>query len=314
MRHRRPLSSFALVMMWLAVCGCDGRADGIAFESFAMKSLDAICGYDVRCSGFPDLGTCRAAQRDEFGRLRVAINAGRVAYHPDEARACLTALENLTCTRSTVGTALRRCDAVVTGQVAAGGTCFDATECVGRGRCDRDENCDSEAQCCAGTCQPAVVVRAAGESCNPTTMPCEVGLRCSYEPPGSELGTCREPPTAGQICDVFSCGDDLFCDGGVSPPVCRGFVGSGQSCSDTYQCAEVDDACFADTQKCTKRRKPGQPCAVESECVRWATCADGQCVALAVVGAACDEDISCLSALSCESGTCVLPPERPACP
>jgi hypothetical protein len=114
------------------------------------------------------------------------LAAGRIAFHVEQARACLAAIESATCTSSDASI---DCDSysIFEPRVSPGQTCAWSEECIG-GFCDRDliaganfgkcvakaplgATCDTSRDCASGLCEieaggsHCIELRPNGESC-----------------------------------------------------------------------------------------------------------------------------------------------------
>jgi hypothetical protein len=300
----------------------------VSLADLPTRIVDVECPIAVRCGEFPDQTTCRTALHPDIGQEQADVAAGTVKYDAAQAAACLDAINSAlgSCENSgqTSNQALAACDAVFTGTVAAGGTCFRGYECAS-GHCDLTA-CAS-AGCCPGTC-------AAG---GPTGVP--LGGTCTG------LATCA----AGTFCDGITmlcmpllpagspCTDDLSCAAGLvclvsgtaptAPQVCAAPPAEGAPCSiqDGY-CALTTDFCDPATSTCKPRLAVGSDCdtTITDGCVNDAACMNVQvgvtgvltskCVALGRVGDPCLMMFGCLRGLECGTGgTCQVRAPDPIC-
>jgi hypothetical protein len=327
---RIPLNliiSTVLLATSLGACGGDSKSAETPTDFF--NSLrDSVCSYEVECGTMPDLATCEAVT--PFGKEQVTViayvDAGKVVYDADKAKACLDFVDGLSCTISIFDIAAEfteKCGVVLTGSVAAGNACVVAEECVAGGDCQQTGSCDTETQCCAGTCTaPASTDEVAlGGDCS-TNRNCVDGAYCKV---GATSAICTaQVDGEGTACDDFdACKAPLICSiGFTGTGTCYKPAASGATCDSNafLPCASSTDYCDATDMKCKTRGKPGDDCDANSDqsCVEYAACVDAKCVARPAAGGACTGDASdsnCLGALVCGTdGKCALPPTPTACP
>ncbi len=277
-------------------------------QAFDLALAQTFCGYDVRCGsrGASEQAKCeqdaaplRATYPPGYS-LADAVAAGRLAYDPAAAQACVDAWAKAGCTVDQQILANTACDGVFTPAVAPGGACRWDGECVG-GWCDGSLEAG-----CAGTCKALLVEGAAcdpsddrcagadfchpdaktctaraglGAACSPSAR-CQHGLFCLSDPApdggapdaGAPPATCRAPGQVGDGCAVFFFGNDtctpeLYCDDSVAAPVCRARVGAGASCPSFAACRDGLD------------------------CVGLSSQAPGRCSPNLDLGAACDPSL-----------------------
>ena len=161
--------------------GCGSAAEpSAAVETHPLQFAHALCATLFRCCALPgdrqqlvrwsgnppDQAFCEDAiaqsLTDRLPRLMESLSAGRIRYSEPDTRACLTALEKVSCENFGWSSAYptRGCWAF-TGRVPNGSGCVDSTECA-EGRCDG----------AGSTCAPSP---AAGERC---FAGCRVPLVC----------------------------------------------------------------------------------------------------------------------------------------
>jgi hypothetical protein len=260
----------------------------------------------------PDEATCSANLRlpGIYATLTAAVKRGTLGYDPQLARQCLDALE-ASCLANQPNSAA--CINTFKGRVPAGGVCVISAECVDNGGCAVDPACT--AACCSGTCiagQPSAPI---GGACSPlNSRACLPGAYCQGD------GTCGKQLPVGSPCDSFdACEPPGFCDLSTSVNgMCRAPAAEGAACDPAvdFPCSRTDYICDGTALVCTKRKTPGQGCAVDDDCVPYASCANGACQALPAAGHACDPAAvrSCLLDAPCVSNACAAPPPAdPAC-
>jgi hypothetical protein len=193
------------------------------------------------------------------------------------------------------------CAHAVQGRVAEGGACISGAECIGHGSCHKPQGCD-DLFCCEGTCGPPLV--GLGGDCSRDSLVCQSGTYC-------EGGVCVADLPAGESCTLGrKCAVPAVCSypvaGGPSA-VCTVPAASGGACDPTRTevCARSDEYCDTATRVCTKRHPPGEACSAEGDCLDYAFCRNGACVAPGV-GAACNSATGdlCMDGLTCQGGVC----------
>jgi hypothetical protein len=220
-----------------------------------------------------------------------------------------------------------------------GGTCDDYER---KGACDDDHYCDN------GHCKRSDDV---GAACVPFRN-CKRELFCQgyvgpkdgdewHAPVREKLGTCERRGAVGDACRLFGdyaydCAFGLWCDGSVSPPVCRAPLADGADCPWPHSCGEgatcrgviAYGPSGVDTQP-TKVTRHGvcthvvdlggacDPTAVETEkgCAAYDVCdpSTKKCVLAGAAGEKCDSDTAhCLPGLYCDAWTNTCQPQRGA--
>lgn len=217
-----------------------------------------------------------------------AQEAGRIAYHPDEAGACLAALEEVTCAEAAqafgkgyfldLSGLPASCQGAIEAKVEAGGACNSVLnyECVD-GYCDIQsmEACFLEGSTCRSYVAPDGDCSA--DRCAPGYA-CS-GDVCVASPPVTILeegGDCSV--------DYTLCDDGLRCSSGT----CVARTAASGACEESYECLEglrcIEDACTA-------------PYGVGHEC------AGGDCAE----GLYCNEEALCAASPGLGEG-CATPP------
>ncbi|HEY5922107.1 MAG TPA: hypothetical protein VIV11_10575, partial [Kofleriaceae bacterium] len=142
----------ALVIAVLAACGDDDSGGGsIPIEDLDGALMNAFCNLYVACGLIDDTATCRSLDIDLATDPNViaAVQAGKVIYHGDNARACLATLAGTSCDRNALDRGdPEACDLMFEGTVAANGQCALDEECLSQ-QCDVLSCPDA---CCQGTC------------------------------------------------------------------------------------------------------------------------------------------------------------------
>jgi hypothetical protein len=124
----------------------------------------------------------------------------------------------------------------------------------------------------------------------------------------------------GAACgDLDACADPMYCDLDFQTfmGVCTKGAASNATCSNDHllPCADGRDYCDATTMKCTRAADVGAACPMGVDCVGYAACVNGTCVAKPGLGGTCvtDMDPSCLGTLDCTNGKCTAPAAGTAC-
>jgi hypothetical protein len=170
--------------------------------------LFRCCDADERKSIFSSLeplpttqAECEAAQAPFILPLieekKSAIEAGRLAYHPDLAGACYEKLGAVTCAefRGEIDQppVIAECTTMFEGKVALGGQCAASAECAGT-----DALCSGAD---AGATEPT--------------------------------GTCVKKPSEGESCINVACAEGYVCESST----CNKLKGDGAPCEGPQQCA-----------------------------------------------------------------------------
>jgi hypothetical protein len=324
---RSMLASLVLVLACgLAACGGDDGPDpaapdagpvvvpdaapgGVPLAEFSDRIDQVYCDLDVLCRIAPSREACLQGQTDHnpIPQLVAGVAAGRATYDGVAAQGCLDAAHAVTtCDLALLGAMSEACDAVFTGKVAVGATCFVDDECV-TGSCDTSSCTDDT--CCAGACQADIIV-GLGE-------PCSAGVFCDYDAycPSEEGGAvCTARLHEGEACAAGSdsCGFGLICDG-----TCKRLPARGEACDRNVfePCSVFGDICDATSHTCVAARLPGEACSadVPADCVTYAECVGDTCVAAAVEGEDCTST-ACYRGLTCgPESKCVKRPADPIC-
>ena len=201
------------------------------------------------------------------------------------------------------------------GKVEVGDPCFASEECAGDAVCDR-WLCSPQQPCCRGRCV-AFEHLSVGSVCPLADAPelyysaCEPGSFCrppdddgSGEPPVS--GICSPRVDIGVSCvSDEECIDGHRCDRWGSG-ICYRLQVSGEMCGaglSGNSCLQINEGCAPSTSTCERLPGPGEPC-VSDQCIGYASCLDGTCVARPGLGEICDGSLPCLGDLFCRDGLC----------
>ena len=319
--HKHLLSFVGIVAM--AACGGGG---GVSAEDYPDALADARCKNLVACEGQPDSSTCADSlvfAGNDLETILADIASGKVKYDESQAKKCLDEVKAAGCSFDGFQNGTdSACNHVFTGTVAMGGACFTDVECAGGASCAQtDQNCDPSTACCAGTCgapEPAPV--AIGGACSDSSG-CQGAAFCKAPASGSGMGTCTALlTTEGAPCeDLDACVDPMYCDLDFQTfmGVCTKAAASGATCDNStlLPCADGRDYCDATTMKCVRAADVGAACPDGVDCVGYAACVNGTCVAKPGLGGTCvvDQDPSCLGTLECTGGKCTVPATGTAC-
>lgn len=119
-------------------------------------------------------------------------------------------------------------------------------------------------------------------------------------------GTSAKGKGCGIDVESFVCGAGTTCILGLDfCGTCEASAPRGGACeAGVVRCA-AEDACVAGL--CVARALPGEACGEAKPCITGSTCAEGACVAPAIVGEgeACDARRRCAYRAHCEAGQCV---------
>jgi hypothetical protein len=264
------------------------------------------------------------------GSLAGPIAAGRLAFVPEQARACAQATAAMSCAAwhwddlSGWFADPPACSAYVVGLVPSSGTCNPND---GSNECSNGTCVAADPLACGGTCTPYAAI---GDPC---TTGCGPGAQCqsngttnvctTIQPPATEGQPCAdtEPACAtGLYCSIDSqtclpwgglgeacpqgnaCREGLACQSGT----CRPVVGRGESCADAVCGTWLVCDTSAGTTCVDPYAGPGESCAT-LPCAGWWHCraSDQICVEGTVpVGGTCDATASfCVAGASCNASS-----------
>ena len=262
--------------------GADGgAAGGLSLDAYCAGQIAASCAYAVRCGIAESGAACEALVKylfvselgstDPCAPLHSAIEDGRIAYHPDQASACLDVVRGaLPCELVPDSNAVPACVAALEGKVAQGGSCFLHEEC------GTTDYCTAHIGACPGTCQPRKDI---GEPVAQDERECKTGL---YAYVGSADVTCQAPSGPGDSCAPLKAG------------------GQPQHCASGYFCSKT-------TNKCAAFRAAGAACSGIGECAPNLECRGGTCQALVGLRDSCSllDRGMCRFGLTCDAaGVC----------
>jgi hypothetical protein len=294
-------------------------AAGIPLEQLGVAIKQAKCEGLVACALASDQARCLSAVTSWPGleQLRADVAAGRVAFDPLQAAACVELYRGRGCPVLWFDAAARAagCQQAFRGLVAIGEACYRDGACAS-GRCG-DRSCGPDG-CCGGRCVERPLVPL-GEDCSAGR--CAEDAICFEQVLGPPL--CDTRSVAGEDCwDHADCVDGLYCVGVAPrsfPGTCRAPAPSGSTCDRTLgvtACARLDEWCDPASGKCQPRVALGGSCdPAQLSCVGLARCdKSGKCVPLAGRDEPCDVLYAvCIGELLC-GGTCQLPEDPRVCP
>jgi hypothetical protein len=312
-----PKTSFAL---WLALAllpasGCPdgGSGKAVPFAEFPAQLQAAWCEAAATCGEAPDPATCvnaSCASGAEWQTTQDAVAQGKIVYDASAAGHCLELMRSAPCKRSSKQELARMeatCAGVFTGATPAGAACpcrpSDFPAYPGCPLCESGV-CDDS----AGTCAAVPTRGGAGATC-PSSDACADGLYCAPED-----STCHAQLAAGTACaHDDQCAGTTVCYGSPGSATCRVAPAEGETCALPAREGGCDDNvdthyCDATASTCKPLPAPGEACAMAAEgqlqCVGYAGCIAGTCVARGGVGDSCDAERRCLDPLTCQGGTC----------
>jgi hypothetical protein len=238
-----------------------------------------------RCGGIAAEIAARFVAYDACLAFAPAVAAGRMVFNPDEAAACLAAMDAVACDTDT---APRECDRALRGTLAPGNTCNLAAVINGLSECEVGTFCVP--LLAGGGCQGTCVAGAGlNQPCGGAQQPCLSGETCTL------AGTCTLKASSGSECGIQTipvCEQGLVCSdlfGGTCGPR----KGAGATCSGQFTECEFPLQCdrgLALTGTCKMPPAPGAACVIDDfECgIGFSYCgADSKCHALAGIGDPC---------------------------
>jgi len=285
--------------------GCASQPPPVPLTDLGDALAGAVCDWAVTCRHVPDRPTCERLldpKQYDTRRAEDAVAAGRIAYDPGAAGACVAATAGASCMATPFSD--RSCGELFTGLVAEGGGCTSDYECVGGADCTI-ASCD--AQCCLGSCGPPLTgepppppeLADVGEPCT-THTDCVVGAYCETD------GRCTATPDReGERC-LFGCArGDLYCD--IDALVCKAYAGAGEPCDDAAVSAPPCDPAWSFCDGvCRPRPGAGEACDATRVCVASTWCdGGGTCQERGGAGDPCDDSGQCTVSCDGVTGQCV---------
>jgi hypothetical protein len=309
---------FAIVLL---VIGCGGG--GVSLGDLPDKIEDAQCDRAVACEGAKDRTTCEgstAIDTGEFGTIEAGVEDGTIKYDEDKASACIDLLGDTDCDFAGLDQD-NPCEEIFIGTVPTGGQCVTDLQCANFGECEFTGTCDPDITCCTGTCAGSVTESALGGPCGDELHVCAANSFCKPPASGSGAGVCTALiTTEGGACEAIeACANPMYCNINFTTGdgACKKPAPSGAACSlmDLLPCADSREYCDATTQRCVADAAVGATCGNGVQCVGYASCVNGTCLADIAAGGACtpSDGADCAGSLDCENGICVLPAPGMTC-
>lgn len=290
----RYVLSFAVVGLTTgfvaAGCGTDTKtqsstgstSQSVPLEQASAEMAKVFCGIAFTCCDMTELADvmgdfnpppktqaeCEVAVKpvadaEIFGKLKEAVNAGRLAYDADKAGLCFAKIDgrcgNL---KDGIFVSDAECQSVFTGKVAAGGTCAQDLECA-----------DASSMCAGamggstvGKCGP---LPKENEAC--PDYRCAAGLACET---GATMNKCIKPKADGMTCGSNTECTSEYCD--FSTMKCSAPQAVGKACSSNSGC--IDGWCDTlNGNTCKAKKALGETCALPEECISDACDAMDKC-------------------------------------
>jgi hypothetical protein len=297
--------------------GCGGG--GIGIDDLPEEIVGAQCDYAVACDLVEDRATCNAsvsADSEELRAIQAAVDDGTVKYDSGKAADCADSIGDTNCGFEGLHVE-DPCDSVFTGTVPTGGACVIDLQCANGGECVVTGACDPETMCCPGTCMGTVTESPIGGPCDDDMHFCSVtDAYCKPPAAGPGPGTCTALiPNLGATCEeIDACANPMYCNLNfqTGAGTCARPAKSGETCvrADILPCDDSRDHCDPTTLKCVRDVAVGATCGAGVQCVGYATCVNGACVADIPAGGACmvETGADCAGALECIGGVCALEP------
>lgn len=273
--------------------GTGGGTSSGGYSAFLDNFSAAYCQKAIQCGSLPAssqaecaivIRTLFATSGSGLGSGYVAtersVRAGAATFNATQGQACLASIANITCVNGQPSGSPTDCTGFTTPVAAAGGACFNSTDCT-----DTTLSCNGAA--CARTCTPGGNL---GEGCK-ADRTCNTPFVCIS-------GTCRNEPAPGSQCSGFdSCGPRQECRTGV----CVALPAIGAACPN-FRCVP---GAYCDTSRVCQAQKPlNSGCSSSSECLDGALCPAGTCVPAGAQGATCRFSSDCQRPLLCIYGRC----------
>jgi hypothetical protein len=306
------------ILLVAAVLGCGGGG-GVSVGDLPDSIDDNRCDRLVACQGVQDRETCEAATQfdaEGYGSIEAGVKDGTIKYDSGAAADCADSFGDKNC-NFTGFHFDDPCEKVFTGTVATGGACVIDLQCANGGDCVYAGGCDPETMCCTGTCMGGVMTMesAIGGPCDDELHFCGTNAFCK-QGTGAGPGTCTALiAMEGAACDqIDACSNPMYCNLNLQTGAgtCKKAPGSNAACSrmDLLPCSDARDYCDATTMTCTRDVAVGGTCGPTVQCVEYASCINGACVADLPLGATCTTGVNnaqCAVDLECVAGTCSLP-------
>lgn len=239
-------------------------------------------------------------------RLSKGVDEGRLAFDRSATDACLTRIEQMSCSDFGARVSLLagdfiECRDVLSGQVTDG-ECFAGPECPDGQVC----RAAAGGAACEGDCKP--IARPCGDTtCDPFAEYCD-----------REDNSCKPRPAAGDSCTrLGQCQAGSTCFTWEDPAVCRSSSGGLEAdaqCNPEAEFCPSGTTCYpypdSQTPVCRRLGDAQAPCSIS--CLATAYCPPSDsgegtsCVERLRAGQACEDDRECRSG-RCSRGSCVDP-------
>jgi hypothetical protein len=309
------------------------HVDLASYCQLVSKAHYAWLSYCEGAAQYPEAGAGDFVEkaRTRCLRARSSVDAGRLAFDEDAARACVLAIDVENCSGFDFIAGLAECQGVFTPLAELGDECFAdwthsiitggaASECS-NGYCATSDKCpgecvafisDGEPCALSSECHPDSY--CGDEGCTPRKAnfgecsgdACQRGSSCVY-PPNQMFGICMDRSTAEQACSESEpCSAGFYCIAGA----CRSKVGTGEpcllsrNCLDGERCLERNGA----GPTCGPPGDDGVPCLALEDCAATHYCpisAPRECTARVALGEPCLPG-QCVAGAWCnsEAGEC----------
>lgn len=291
--------------------------------AFCAAYMDAAVQWAVRCYGATETLWRAALDSTTCDQMVSEVGAGRAAYDPTLANACLAGVATMPCDDTTTIGSI--CGQVVYGKATAGQPCYVSLDCAPKGNCTATgatcpgvcQDFLTEGHACGGSdtrscaspllCQDGFCKKAPGEN-EACSYTCAAGLWCDYDAPAK---TCKKLLQTGESCTTGSaCGyGRAYCKGLVyyplTPGTCQPTAGLGEACTPGENGCQMFMSCDETTSRCAAYGSLGEPCGSSGAEPR--PCLKSWCNSDATpsVCTAYDEPGDACTANSCRLGSCV---------
>jgi hypothetical protein len=252
-----PLIAFA----WL-VAACSEAEEGPGSNMSTTRTRDAFCTeWAVRACGSEVVDICQASSVEDCraAQKTYCLDLVPTSYAPDQARACLDAVEAAYLDADLTGAELKTvtqlgppCHQLVRGTGGADASCESNDECDG----PRGFECVIKGGELLGTCQIPEEVEGGFECAEPQQI-CEDGFYCNNQ-------NCISYRRLGASCTVDGeCGPEAYCE--VVPPAidktCVARAEVGEACSSARECLSEICLLAGDDPTCLTRVRlsPSEP-------------------------------------------------------
>ncbi|MCA1828272.1 MAG: hypothetical protein LC689_15215 [Myxococcales bacterium] len=319
------------VLLFAAACGSGAVSQAAFPDAFA----EAVCEVQAKCrqQAHYEEQQCEEDAKSLIAPdLDKAVKAGKAAFVPSEAQACLDGLRARGCDLYAPDVAA--CKRAVKGTLPPGAACSWLYECAA-GTCAPDVAGSCPASCKAvsgegGPCDPGcddrLGMRCIDNVCSRLhtvdqkcggDSDCAAGLYCDG------FGKCAERAFLQAVCETdHMCADGLWCDRSAEGGLCRAQIATGEPCTASSAEAILNacvtgDVCkgftFAKTGAtagtCTPTGEVGAGCVASAQvtgCGEGLVCIGGKC-AEKPAGGPCTGGADCKDGVAyCDGAQCHL--------